>query len=308
MYQNHSELSESAVQQFNISTTHDQTDKLETKIIFAIIMFTLCFVTTIGNICVIYRYRKASMVGNLFIISLAFADLIVGCFVMPMAGIYAIKKTWTMSLVVCQVWLAADYIASTASILNLLTLSLDRFWSITSPLKYLGKRTKSRALFMISTAWILSLLWIIPITGWSYFFNDGIRYVPEYTCETEYNQNIFFKVSTAIFNFYIPLIAMICINIKVFLVIRKRYQSPIMKYTSSPSNNMFMKNNNVQMASMANIASQHSKRSVSLYHQSKPKATSSKKKTVSLYNDKKMISLKLNSKNGINTDCKEKAK
>jgi len=69
-----------------------------------------------------------------------------------------------------------------------------------------------------------------------------------------------------------------------------------------------MKNNNVQMASMANIASQHSKRSVSLYHQSKPKATSSKKKTVSLYNDKKMISLKLNSKNGINTDCKEKAK
>ena len=65
----------------------------------------------------------------------------------------------------CQIWLIADYSASTASILNLLTLSIDRYWSVTSPLKYLGKRTKSRALIMIGLAWLISLLWIFPITG-----------------------------------------------------------------------------------------------------------------------------------------------
>jgi hypothetical protein len=37
-------------------------DKNEIKILFGIIMGTLCLVTTIGNLCVIYRYRKASMV------------------------------------------------------------------------------------------------------------------------------------------------------------------------------------------------------------------------------------------------------
>lgn len=130
----------------------------------------------------------------------------------------------------------ADYIASTASIFNLLTLSIDRYWSITSPLKYLGKRTKSRALIMIGVAWSISLLWLIPIIGWPYFFNNNVRYVPENKCNTEYNQNLPFKITTAGFNFYLPLIAMICINTKVYLVIRKRYQSPIMKYTSSCSN------------------------------------------------------------------------
>ncbi len=136
----------------------------------------------------------------------------------------------------CQIWLAADYTASTASILNLLTLSLDRYWSITSPLKYLGKRTKSRALIMIGFAWSISLLWVIPIIGWSYFFNNNIRTVPPNKCNTEYNENLAFKVITALANFYIPLFAMICINIKVYLVIQKRYQSPIMKYTSSNAN------------------------------------------------------------------------
>jgi hypothetical protein len=36
-------------------------------------------------------------VGNLFIISLAVADLIVGCFVMPIASIYAVTDKWQMS-------------------------------------------------------------------------------------------------------------------------------------------------------------------------------------------------------------------
>jgi hypothetical protein len=59
---------------------------------------------------------------------------------------------------------------------------------------------------MISIAWSLSLLWLLPIIGWPYFFNNGIRHVPEDKCNTEYDKNIMFKIVTAIINFYIPLI------------------------------------------------------------------------------------------------------
>ena len=38
-------------------------DRLEVKIIFGIIMCALCFITTLGNICVIYRYRRTSSVS-----------------------------------------------------------------------------------------------------------------------------------------------------------------------------------------------------------------------------------------------------
>ncbi len=84
----------------------------EVKVLFGVIMGTLCLITTFGNICVIYRYRKASMVGNLFIISLAIADLIVGVFVMPLATIYAITEIWTMCKFKIEFILNSDKIGS----------------------------------------------------------------------------------------------------------------------------------------------------------------------------------------------------
>ena len=50
------------------TTTNNFMDKLKTKIVFAIIMGCLCFITTVGNICVIYRFRKASFVSIITLI------------------------------------------------------------------------------------------------------------------------------------------------------------------------------------------------------------------------------------------------
>jgi len=86
----------------------------------------------------------------MFIVSLAIADLIVGLVVMPMSTVYIFTEDWMFGVGLCQLWIAVDYTASTASILNLFILSLDRYWSVTSPLKYLSKRTTKRALIMIS--------------------------------------------------------------------------------------------------------------------------------------------------------------
>lgn len=86
----------------------------------------------------------------MFIVSLAISDLIVGLFVMPMSAVYVFTVQWDFGVGLCQLWIAVDYTASTASILNLFVLSLDRYWSVTAPLKYLRKRTRRRALVMIS--------------------------------------------------------------------------------------------------------------------------------------------------------------
>ena len=101
----------------------------------------------------------------MFILSLAVADLTVGLIVMPISSTYVLFGDWILGLFVCQSWLVIDYTASTASIFNLLILSLDRYWSIRSPLKYLCKRTKKRALAMIAVVWMISALWMIPIIG-----------------------------------------------------------------------------------------------------------------------------------------------
>ncbi|XP_014679545.1 PREDICTED: muscarinic acetylcholine receptor M1-like [Priapulus caudatus] len=161
-------------------------------------------------------------VSNMFIMSLAIADLTVGLFVMPISTAYILTGEWIFELVICKIWLSLDYTASTASILNLFILSLDRYWSITSPLKYLKKRTKKRALIMISIVWLSSALWIVPILSWQHLTNGGVRRIPPNVCDTEFTHDRVFKVTTSIFNFYLPLTMMISLYGKIFHEIRQR--------------------------------------------------------------------------------------
>ena len=114
-----------------------------------------------------------------------------------MKSMHVYIDRWYLGKWMCDAWLSIDYTASTASILNLFVLSLDRYWSITSPLKYLRQRTKRRAFLMIAVAWLLSLLWILPVTGWHRMVNDGLRNnAPPYTCDTQFAQSVTFKVSS----------------------------------------------------------------------------------------------------------------
>jgi len=86
----------------------------------------------------------------MFIVSLAIADLTVGLIVMPISAIYVLTVDWPFGVGLCQFWISVDYTASTASILNLFVLSLDRYWSVTNPLRYIRKRTRGRGLVMIT--------------------------------------------------------------------------------------------------------------------------------------------------------------
>lgn len=158
----------------------------------------------------------------MFIVSLAIADLVVGLIVMPISAIYIFTEDWLFGVAVCQIWIAVDYTASTASIFNLFILSLDRYWSVTSPLRYIRRRTKKRALIMISVVWFASSLWLIPIVGWHQFAHGGERSVPSNICDTEYAKNTVFKIVTAFFNFYLPLAVMYTLYGKIFHEIRKR--------------------------------------------------------------------------------------
>lgn len=83
--------------------------------------------------------------------------------------------------------LAMDVLLSTASIMNLCLISLDRYWSITKAVEYLKTRTPARALVMIASVWIMSaLICIPPLLGWGVKRSE--ESLPQ--CEVSYS-NIF---------------------------------------------------------------------------------------------------------------------
>ena len=78
-------------------------------------------------------------------------------------------KEWRLGRVVCDAWLSVDYLASNASVYNLVVISVDRYFSVTRPLTYRARRTTRRAALMIASAWIISaIIWVPSVLAWPY--------------------------------------------------------------------------------------------------------------------------------------------
>ncbi|CAJ1050482.1 histamine H1 receptor [Xyrichtys novacula] len=184
----------------------------------------LSLLTVVMNLLVLYAVKSEKSlhtVGNLYIVSLSVADLIVGATVMPLNLVYLLEDEWKLGRAVCQFWLIMDYVASTASIFSLFILCLDRYRSVRQPLKYLKYRTRGRASAMISGAWLLSMMWIIPILGWRSFTHVDLKPEEENKCDTDFRFVTWFKVVTAVFNFYVPSVLMIWFYTHIYLAVRQ---------------------------------------------------------------------------------------
>lgn len=192
----------------------------------AVVLSSVSLVTVGLNVLVLYAVhseRKLHTVGNLYIVSLSVADLIVGAVVMPMNILYLIMCHRSLGQPLCLFWLSMDYVASTASIFSVFILCIDRYRSVKHPLRYLKYRTKTQASVTILGAWFLAFLWIIPILGWRHF-NASNPKARDGRCETDFYNVTWFKVMTAIINFYLPTVLMLWFYARIYKAVRQHYQ------------------------------------------------------------------------------------
>ncbi|XP_077181804.1 histamine H1 receptor [Paroedura picta] len=206
-------------------TTNNLTEGYSSPL--GVILGGISLTTVVMNILVLYAVKlekKLHTVGNLYIVSLSCADLVVGAAVMPLNVLYLLKNEWLLGRQACLFWLSMDYVASTASIFSLFILCIDRYRSVQQPLKYLKYRTKTRASIMISGAWLLSFMWVVPIFGWRNFTHNNNTDDKGTVCETDFCRVTWFKVLTAIANFYIPSLMMLFFYAKIYTAVRRHYQ------------------------------------------------------------------------------------
>lgn len=190
-------------------------------VLTAVTLLLIIVVTIVGNVLVIlsvFSYTPLRIVQNFFIVSLAVADLTVAILVLPLNVMYAIIGQWVFPMWVCKMWLTCDVLCCTASILNLCAIALDRYWAITDPINYAQKRTLRRVMFMIGFVWGLSfIICSPPLAGW----NDWPDvFEPSTPCQLTSQRG--YVVYSSLGSFYIPLVIMSGVYVRIFLATRRR--------------------------------------------------------------------------------------
>ncbi|KTG34777.1 hypothetical protein cypCar_00025032 [Cyprinus carpio] len=181
----------------------------------ALILWTL-----FGNILVcaaVLRFRHLrTKVTNIFIVSLAVSDLFVAVLVMPWKAVAEVAGFWPFGAF-CDIWVAFDIMCSTASILNLCVISVDRYWAISSPFRYERKMTPRVAFVMIGAAWTLSvLISFIPVQlDWHKAAAEP-NATDDDSCDSSLSRE--YAISSSLISFYIPVAIMIVTYTRIYRI------------------------------------------------------------------------------------------
>lgn len=206
----------------NVTILSNQTKINETwKLItdragLAVVLLIFSVATVFGNslvILAVIRERYLHTATNYFITSLAFADCLVGLVVMPFSAIYEVlENRWLFTTDWCDVWRSLDVLFSTASILNLCVISLDRYWAITDPFSYPTRMSRKRACVLIATVWICSSAISFPAIAW--WRAVRTEHVPEDKCP--FTENLGYLIFSSTISFYLPLFVMVFTYYKIY--------------------------------------------------------------------------------------------
>ncbi|XP_051971812.1 trace amine-associated receptor 13c-like [Xyrauchen texanus] len=202
-------------------------------IVLYIFVFSLSVFTVFLNLLVIIsisHFKQLHTPTNLLILSLAVADLIVGLIVIPLMGIRFIESCWYFGEAFCSVFLFFVFMVVSASLGNLVFISVDRYIAVTDPLRYTVRVTNNKVIFCLIMNWLCSTTYSVIILSNSLFY-------PETQDRCYGDCTVSFKFEHVVTDLIVTLVApcsvIMSIYVKIFCV--AKYQAKVVNYVTGVS-------------------------------------------------------------------------
>ncbi|RVE63506.1 hypothetical protein OJAV_G00136870 [Oryzias javanicus] len=197
-----------------------------------------------GNVLVCWAVAINSTLKNAtnyFLVSLAVADILVGCLAIPFA--ITISIGMFLDFYGCLFLACFVLVLTQSSIFSLLAIAIDRYLAVKIPLRYKELMTGKTAREIVAILWILSfVIGLIPFFGWNLknrrCNNSSGKNTTNseetkdrgpllQSCKVTCNFEIVVDMEYMVyFNFFVcvllPLLIMLGIYVKIFMVARKQ--------------------------------------------------------------------------------------
>lgn len=189
---------------------------------FATAITLMMILTIVGNILVIIAVLTSrSLRGpqNLFLVSLAAADILVATLIIPFSLANELQGYWAFRSLWCEIYLALDVLFCTSSIVHLCAISLDRYLSISRPVSYGARRTALRIKAAIVVVWLISAVISFPPLLTLDKSEGGAE-----VCEL--NNESWYILYSTIGSFFAPCVIMILVYVRIYQIAKQHTRCP----------------------------------------------------------------------------------
>ncbi|XP_023264213.1 alpha-2Db adrenergic receptor-like [Seriola lalandi dorsalis] len=197
------------------------------SVLIVLVVTVIILGTVVGNVLVVvavFTSRALRAPQNLFLVSLASADILVATLVIPFSLANEVMGYWYFGSTWCSFYLALDVLFCTSSIVHLCAISLDRYWSVTKAVSYNRKRTPKRIKAMISIVWLISIVISSPPLLMAQKEEDFEREDENDMQRQEclLNNQTWYILSSCLVSFFAPGVIMILVYCKIYRVAKQR--------------------------------------------------------------------------------------
>ncbi|XP_011676596.2 dopamine receptor 1-like [Strongylocentrotus purpuratus] len=145
----------------DLNSDENSENKHYLVVVIDVVLIFIIIASIAGNLLVCLSVGLDAILrkpSNVFIASLAVADLLVAVLVMPFSLSTNIVHRNIFSPIFCKTWISFDVMLCSTSVIHLCVISLDRYFHIKEPFKYKRWMTNKLALVISIIVWMFKAL------------------------------------------------------------------------------------------------------------------------------------------------------